>query len=91
MERHLLLCPFCGGDAAVTWDPRDNSKIISCRSCHIRTPKAYVRRRNFVKTEPGGKNFKNDEYAEAWIVQLWNARPYADKSFTQGLAEGEVI
>ena len=93
MERQLQTCPFCGGEASVVWNPSDNSQIVACGSCYARTPKAYVRSRNFVKKEVGGRNFKNDEYAEAWIVQLWNTRTQTDKKESQGyrLAEGEVI
>lgn len=91
--KDLAPCPFCGGKASLVYDLSENSTKVYCTRCHISTPKAYVRRRNFVKKGVGGRNFKNDEYAEAWIVQLWNTRSCTNEDSPNGykLAEGEVI
>lgn len=57
----LLPCPFCGSDAEIKFDERDQGIFIGCKECDART-KIYS-----LRTYPA-------EFALGFITGTWNKR-----------------
>lgn len=60
-ELHLKHCPFCGGDAVLTYDGpvSDRTSYVKCKSCDSSTKKI-----------PISTKYSSDERA----VEAWNKR-----------------
>ncbi len=70
-REELRKCPFCGGNANVTWDLYRKKCEVICHGCGARSaPCIYGKH----KIPVGGKRFLSDSEARAEVVRLWNER-----------------